>query len=227
MEHPRAANCVLEGNPLHEQQLEIVDLIGGALAVNVVIDEHRRLSFVNFGEIVASHLEAVRFLRPYTIVFVPHRFRTVVTTSAGYPLDKTYYQTVKGMVGAQEILAPQGDLFIASEISEGMGSPEYVAAQKKLIELGAGGFSESIKHKKRAAIDEWQTEMQLKPMRIGTVHLYTRGLSTQAGALTGVNIVDDLEAAVIRSAQKHKTVAVIPEGPYVVPFVEGEGPAVE
>jgi hypothetical protein len=29
MEHPRAANCVLEGNPLHEQQLEIVDLIGG------------------------------------------------------------------------------------------------------------------------------------------------------------------------------------------------------
>ena len=133
--------------------------------------------------------EAVDFLRPYSEVYVPHRFKTVVTSSAGYPLDKTYYQTVKGMVGAKEILSPGGDLFIASEISEGMGSPEYVDAQKKLIELGTDGFLESIKQKKYADIDEWQTEMQLKAMRNGTVRLYSDGLSTQDHALTGVEIV--------------------------------------
>ena len=47
MEHPRAANCVLDGNPLHEEQLEIVRMIGGALALNTVIDDHRRVCFVN------------------------------------------------------------------------------------------------------------------------------------------------------------------------------------
>jgi lactate racemase len=219
MEHPRAANCVLEGNPLHLQQLEIVKMIGGALAVNIVIDDHRNLSFVNYGEIVRSHLEAVDFIRPFAEVTVPRRFKTVVTSSAGYPLDKTYYQTVKGMVGAQEILEPSGDLFIVSEISEGLGSSEYVEAQKKLIALGTDGFLTAIRRKKHAAIDEWQTEMQLKPMRIGNVYLYTDGLTSEERALTGVQIVEDLEAAVLESAREHKTVAIVPEGPYVLPFM--------
>src|SRR5690349_2656827 len=59
MAHPKADNCILEGNPLHEEQLEIVRMLGPVLAVNTVIDEHRRLSFVNYGEIIESHLQAV------------------------------------------------------------------------------------------------------------------------------------------------------------------------
>ena len=42
-----------------------------------------------------------------TRVAVGRRFGTVVTSSAGYPLDKTYYQTVKGMVTPLDILAQQ------------------------------------------------------------------------------------------------------------------------
>ena len=122
MEHPNATSCNLDGNPLHETQLEIVAMLGGALALNTVIDEERRLSFVNFGEIVASHLDAVRHMREYAEVAVAERFSTVVTSAAGYPLDKTYYQTVKGMVTPMDILAPGGDLIIASSCSEGMGS---------------------------------------------------------------------------------------------------------
>src|SRR6202043_1467476 len=66
MADPNASNCNFEGNPLHEEQLEIVRMLGGALAVNTVIDEERRLSFVNFGEIRSSHLEAVEFVRAYS-----------------------------------------------------------------------------------------------------------------------------------------------------------------
>ena len=189
MGHPKAANCVLEGNPLHEEQLEIVRMLGGALAVNVVIDDERRLSFVNFGEIVQSHQAAVEFMRPFAEVHLPGRYQTVVTSSAGYPLDKTYYQTVKGMVAAMEILEPGGDLIIASEMSEGLGSPEYIESQKKLIELGTEGFWQSIESKKFAAIDEWETHEQLKAMRAGKIHLYTQGLSPEEGRLTGVEMV--------------------------------------
>ena len=165
MAHPRAANCVLDGNPLHEEQLAIVRMLGGALALNTVIDDRRRLAFVNFGEVVQSHLQAVAFARQYAQVPVGRRFRTVVTSAAGYPLDKTYYQTVKGMVGPLDILEPGGDLIIASACSEGMGSKRYVDAQRRLIELGPDGFGASIEHKSHADIDEWQTQMQLKPMR--------------------------------------------------------------
>ncbi len=219
MGHPRAANCVLDGNPLHEEQLAIVSMLGGALALNTVIDDHRRLAFVNFGEIVASHLEAVAFARRYAEVPVPRRFSTVVTSAAGYPLDKTYYQTVKGMVGPLDILAPGGDLIVASACSEGMGSKHYVEAQRRLVELGADGFASSIAGKRHADIDEWQTQMQLKPMRVGRVRLYTDGLADLDAALTGVDRVADLTAAVAESMARHgdPDVAFVPEGPYVVP----------
>ncbi len=221
MSNPRAANCVLEGNPLHEEQLAIVAMLGGALALNTVIDDRRRLAFVNFGEIVSSHLQAVDFVRSYAEVPVGRRFKTVVTSAAGYPLDKTYYQTVKGMVGPLGILEPGGDLVIASACSEGMGSRHYVEAQRRLVELGAEGFWASIDGKPHADIDEWQTQMQLKPMRVGRVRLYTDGLDGDAP--TGVERIDSIEAAVAESMERHgdRSVAFVPEGPYVVPVAGG------
>jgi nickel-dependent lactate racemase len=222
MAHPRAANCVLEGNPLHEEQLAIVTMLGGALALNTVIDEQRRPAFVNFGDVVASHLEAVAFARRYARVPVGRRFHTVVTSAAGYPLDKTYYQTVKGMVGPLEILEPGGDLIVVSACSEGMGSKHYVEAQRRLVELGAEGFASSIAGKPHADIDEWQTQMQLRPMQVGRVRLYTDGLEEHDVALTGVDRVTDLAAAVADSMSRHADprVAFVPEGPYVVPVPE-------
>jgi nickel-dependent lactate racemase len=219
MAHPRAANCVLDGNPLHEEQLAIVRMLGGALAINTVIDERRRLAFVNFGEVVESHLEAVAFARKYTEVPVGRRFHTVVTSAAGHPLDKTYYQTVKGMVGPLDVLAPGGDLIVASACSEGLGSKHYREAQRRLIDLGPEGFASSIRDKRHADIDEWQTQMQLKPMRVGRVRLYTEGLDETDTALTGVERVTDVAAAVADSMRRHgdPRVAFVPEGPYVVP----------
>ena len=219
MAHPRAANCVLDGNPLHEEQLAIVKLLGKVYALNTVIDEHRNLSFVNFGEIIESHLQAVAFCRDYAEVPVPRRFKTVVTSAAGYPLDKTYYQTVKGMVGPLDILEPGGNLIIASDCSEGMGSEEYVEAQRRLIDLGSEGFFADISKKQYADIDEWQTQMQLKPMKVGSVSLYTNGLSAEQRALTGVRMVDSIEQAIADSIRStgDRQVAVVPEGPYVVP----------
>jgi nickel-dependent lactate racemase len=219
MAHPRAENCVLEGNPLHREQLAIAGMMGRVLAVNTVLDEQRRLSFVNFGEVVASHREAVAFVERYAVVPVPRRFRTIVTSAAGHPLDRTYYQTVKGMVAPMDILAPSANLVIASECAEGMGSREYVEAQKRLVGLGPDGFLSDIGAKRFADVDEWQTQMQLKPMRVARIQLYAPALSPADRALTGVSVVDSIEDAVRASVRESgdRHVAVIPEGPYVVP----------
>jgi nickel-dependent lactate racemase len=219
MAHPRADNCVLAGNPLHEEQLAIARMLGPVRAVNAVIDEARALSFVSYGELVESHAAAVAFVERYATVPVPERFATVVTSAAGHPLDKTYYQTVKGMVAPLDILRPGGDLVVVSACSEGMGSREYVAAQERLLRAGVEGFWEEIREKRFADVDEWQTQMQLKPMRQGQVHLYTTGLSEEDRARTGVRLVASAEAAVRESVARSgdRRVAVIPEGPYLVP----------
>jgi len=219
MEDPAAIQCNLDRNPLHEEQLEIIRMLGEVHAVNTVIDEQRRLCFVNFGEIVESHLQAVRFVRDSCVVPVGRRFRTVVTSAAGYPLDRTYYQTVKGMVTPIDILAPDANLIVASDCSEGLGSPQYREAQRQLVAGGPEGFLAGILDKPLADIDAWQTQMLLKPMRLAGIHLYSQGLPPADRELTGVNVVDSIEGAVARSveASGDPAVAVIPEGPYVVP----------
>jgi nickel-dependent lactate racemase len=219
MEDPLAVQCNLIGNPLHEEQLEIVRMLGEVYALNTVLDEDRDLVCVTFGEIIASHQAAVDFVSGATQIPLDRKFSTVITSSAGYPLDKTYYQTIKGMVTPLDILKPGGTLIIASECSEGFGSPEFREAQARLVELGPERFLATLTAKSLAEIDEWQTEMQLKPMRLGSVELYTTGLSGDDRTLTGVGMIDDIQAAIARSisASGDADVAIIPEGPYVVP----------
>ena len=220
MEDAGAVQCNLERNPLHEEQLEIVRMLGDVYALNTVLDEHRNLVHADFGEIIASHLAAVEFTRATTEIPVGRRFHTIVTSSAGYPLDQTYYQTVKGMVTPLDILEPGGTLIVASQCAQGLGSAHFRESQKRLIALGPHAFLESLQRKTLADVDEWQTEMQLKPMRVGSIVLYSDGLSDADHALTGVARTLSVEVAIARSIDAHgdAEIAVIPEGPYVVPL---------
>jgi lactate racemase len=223
MENPAAVSCNLAGNPLHEEQLEIIRMLGDVLALNTVIGEQRELVFVSFGEIIASHLAAVKFVGGWIQVPVPRRFATVVTSAAGFPLDQTYYQTVKGMVTPLDILAPGGTLIVAADCSEGLGSKSFRESQRRLVELGPDGFLASILPKPLAGIDEWQTEMQLKALRAGRIQLFSRGLPAEDHGLTGVEIVADLDQAISDAvtAADERVAAFIPEGPYVIPKYAG------
>lgn len=217
---PKSANCVLEGNPLHEDQLEILNMAGRVLAINTVIDEHRRLSFVNFGTAQESHLKAVEYARRYMEVPVNRKFKTVVTTNAGFPLDCNFYQTSKGIMAGMNILADGGTLLIASECSEGLGSEEFVEVQKRFVEMGAEAFLAEILAKPRACIDEWGTQMFLKALKTGSVRVYSDGLSDYEMSLSGCSRAESLEEAVRESIEEHEdnSIAIIPEGPYVIPI---------
>ncbi|HEY3377002.1 MAG TPA: nickel-dependent lactate racemase [Armatimonadota bacterium] len=220
LEHPCAANCRLQGNPLHDTQLEIARMVGPVYAVNTVLDEARRISYLSYGELEASHQAAIEFLTPYATFPIETTFSTVITTGAGYPLDKTYYQTVKGIVSAHELLTPGGMLFIASECSEGLGSPEFISAQEQLLRLGSEDFLAMIVAQTRANIDEWQTEMLIKALHRGTLCLYSTGLTAEEQRLTGVTCVPSLADAVRQrvAATGNRRIAVIPEGPYLIPL---------
>ena len=127
--------------------------------------------------------------------------------------------TGMGMVTPLGVLEEGGTLIIASECEEGVGSEEFRAAQERLVEMGPEKFLASIQEKALADVDEWQTEMQLKPMRVGEIVLYAPNLG-DAHAVTGVGEAADISSAIADAMARHgdADVAVIPEGPYVVPF---------
>jgi nickel-dependent lactate racemase len=223
MGDPLAVQCNLIGNPLHEEQLEIVRRLGDCYALNTVIDEDRDLVHVTFGEIIASHMAAVEFVAASTRIGMDRRYKTIVTSSAGHPLDKTYYQTVKGMVTPLDILEPGGTLIIASSCSEGFGSVEFREAQRRLVAMGPDRFLATLTAKSLAEVDEWQTQMQMKAMRLGRIELYTTGLDDEEQRITGVTIATNIDIALHQAIVRHDDpdVAFIPEGPYVVPVFAG------
>lgn len=123
------------------------------------------------------------------------------------------------MVAPLGVLATNGTLIIAAECAEGLGSRGYAAAQERLIALGAEAFLQTLAQKRFADTDEWQTQMQIRPMRAGTIKLYTTGLDDTALKMTGVGLAKSVEHAVAESVAKSGDyrIAVIPEGPYVIP----------
>ena len=147
------------------------------------------------------------------------QFNTVVTSAAGYPLDKTYYQTVKGMVAPVQILADGGRMIIASACEEGLGSHEYRESQTRLAALGSQGFLDRIRAMPLADIDGWQTHMLLRTLAVGNVSLFSEGLKGNERTLTGVQMVESIEDAIATSMAQSgdKRIAIIPEGPYVIP----------
>ena len=104
-----------------------------------------------------------------------------------------------------------------------MGSPEFVEAQRLLCEVGPERFMSLLEGRDKALIDEWETEMLLKPLRVGRIQLYSTGLSKPERDLVFVDMVPSVPEAVAASVRTHgdAQIAVVPEGPYVIPLYGG------
>ena len=76
--------------------------------------------------------------------------------------------------------------------------------------------------REKALIDEWQTEMLVKALKVGRVQLYTTGLNKQVLKDVYVEPVPSVAEAVMASmkAQDDFEIAVVPEGPYVIPLFD-------
>ena len=125
LEHPLADCGVLQGNPVHEENTHIARMAGCDFIVNVTLDSHRRITSVAAGDMEQAFLRGVEVVRSVARAEVSRPCEIVVTSSAGYPLDTTFYQSIKGLVGVLPIVAEGGTIILAASLSEGIGSPEF------------------------------------------------------------------------------------------------------
>ncbi len=90
--------------------------------------------------------------------------------------------------------------------------------------MGADSFLTKTGHQAAAEIDEWETVMQIKAMKRGRIHLFGEGLSRAEKALTGVDVIENLQKEIQKclSLKEDKHIAVIPEGPYAIPVYHQE-----
>jgi nickel-dependent lactate racemase len=220
LEHPKADCGFLEGNPVHEENTRIGRLAGCDFIVNVTLDAERQVTSVVAGDMEAAFLEGVRFIENVVKAEVTELCDVVITSSAGYPLDTTFYQSVKGMTGALPIVKQGGTIIIAASLTEGIGSPEFqqLFTDHPSLEV----FVERILGKDYFVMDQWQLEEMAKVCRKVKVKMVSDGLPAETLNKLYVESVPTVEQALADSLAEYgpnARVAVIPKGPYVLPVV--------
>jgi lactate racemase len=214
MREPLATEGSIADNPLHAELLEIARIARHDFMLDVTLTQDREISGVFAGDPVRAHAAGVDFLENTSLETLSSPADVVITSAAGYPLDLTFYQTVKGVTAAQHIARPGGRILILGECAEGMGSPEFAHRMNTLT--GFQNFLDDIRETP-VEVDQWQLE---KLALVGLKHelyFYTPGVANEELGCLGArayNKLDEAIAAVLSGMPADARVALVPEGPY-------------
>jgi lactate racemase len=211
---PLVTEGSIEGNPLHAEFLEIAAMARHDFILDVTLTREREISGVFAGNPVKAHAAAVEFFERTSVESLDGLADAAITSSAGYPLDLTFYQCLKGLTGAKHIVKPGGPMLLVAECAEGIGSPEYARQLREYT--GHAEFLEKIREAK-VEIDQWQLE---KLALVGLEHelfFYAPGAPMDALGSLRANAfptLDEAVAALTSRLPKGARIALVPEGPY-------------
>ncbi len=217
MEHPKSAVGILEGNPFHLEATEIALMAGVDFNVNVAIDKYRQITGVFAGDMVASHRVGAAFVEKHAKVTLPAAADAVVVSSAGYPLDATFYQAIKGLLTAVEVVKQGGSILLVAACSEGIGSKPFTDLIFKTDDLTA--FVQGLYNPANFVIDQWQLEELAKVARKADIYFYTDGIPYHQRVKLFVHPLKKAQEGIEEILTRYGTdaqIAVIPEGPYVL-----------
>jgi len=216
MRDPRGVEGSIADNPLHRELLEIARLVRHDFMLDVALARDRSIAGVFAGDPEAAHSSGVDFVSRVLLETLDEPVDAVITSSAGYPLDLTFYQCIKGVTAASHIVRQGGSILLAAACPEGAGAAEFA----RMLQEGISDaeFLDRIRSAP-VTIDQWQLE---KLAMVTTRHRllwYVPGLPAEYHAGLWGRSYGTMEAAVsalVSSLSPGAKIAVIPEGPYVL-----------
>jgi nickel-dependent lactate racemase len=216
MRDPRTHEGSVWDNPLHAELLEIGRMARHDFIVDVSLNRARKIAQVFAGEPEAAHASGMRWVSSAHMQQIESPVDAVITTSAGYPLDLTFYQCVKGITAAAHLVRPGGRVLLFAKCEEGVGGAEF--AQMLSRYRSGQDFLKGIEGVP-VTIDQWQLEKLALSAKGKDVLYCVPGLpdSYHAG-LWGKGFHDPCQSldALFSGLAPGSRVAVIPEGPYVL-----------
>ncbi len=124
---PSSCFMALDGNPVHEDMLDALALLGDKpiFTIMTVIDGERSVRAASAGDIHGAFRAAVVSAMEMFSVDVPGRCDVVVAV-AGSPVDSDLYQAHKAIESARLALEAGGILILVAECGEGLGNDAFV-----------------------------------------------------------------------------------------------------
>jgi nickel-dependent lactate racemase len=182
-----------------------------------VLNSERQIVGIVAGDMETAYQRGVAIARDLVVDTLPEPVDIVVTSGGGYPLDQTWYQTIKGIVTALDILKPGGTIIIASSCAEGLGCTQFDEISKKFTTIN--NFMNAILNDEFFVINQWQLEELGKVLRKGRVVVVTDAVSPETLKRMYVDSAPTVEQAVQEALARYgdsAKIAVLPDGPYVL-----------
>ena len=160
LDSPAATNLVLDGNPCHEEALEVARRVGVDFTVNVVLDRRLAIRGSYAGDLERSHEAAYRHVKDVVVVPVDREY-DVVLTHGGY-VGINHYQNAKAACNALPAVRQGGAvILVACERDDDPVGPVTYRTLLHLLKLqGWQRYLELLRSPSwRFTRDQWEPQM--------------------------------------------------------------------
>ncbi len=149
---------------------------------------------------------------------MPHRVDIVITTNNGAPLDLDLYQACKGMETASQITRDGGIIIIASLCNDGVGPKAFhelhasVRTPKEVLQ--------AIMRQQPVGV-QWENQFLARIQMKNDIYLVSslKDNIVKDMMITPIRIIEEGLAKAFQVLGSNAEVAVIPEGPLVLPLL--------
>ncbi|MHA1731507.1 MAG: nickel-dependent lactate racemase [Promethearchaeota archaeon] len=204
---------VLDGNPVHEDALDVALRVGVDFTVNVLINSKHEMTRVAAGDLVEVHEKLVGELSGEVFREFDEPFDIVVCGNGGYPLDLNLYQAVKSMAIGELAVKPGGTIVCVNECSDGVGHAQF----RELLNAGIGPAEmyEKITSGEIACEDQWEIQILARVLSRARVRFVS---TLEPGDLGNIGLVHDSSvegalAEALKDEGRDARVLVLPNGP--------------
>jgi nickel-dependent lactate racemase len=237
---PKAADLILEGNPVHEEALRVARMAGCDMIVNATLDSNYRLTGVFAGHMESAHSAAVRKLRTLAEIPVSKEY-DLVLSHTGF-VGVNHYQAAKGALTCIPLLKKNGTCVLAAQHTDPdpIGGANYKRMIRRLGELGEEKFMEMILDPSWIFVPEqWEAQMwarlfkKIPPENLIYCSLeipeesfsWLPGTDARTLAPTAKNLKELVEMSFAWAVEKLRLrlgrepqIAFLPDGPYGIPL---------
>ena len=220
---PRSGFGRTEGNPVWEEIFEVATLTDPTFLLNVTLTHNRHITGVFAGDLQQAHEAGVEFLKRTAMIPVDGLFDIAVSTSGGYPLDISMYQSVKGIAVAANIVRDGGSILLVSECQEGLPDYGQYGDIMRMADTPEDLLA-MVHHPGFSMQDQWDAQIQAQICQRLKLHIHSDGLTDrEIRQVFGIPCrdVERTVATLVREYGPEARVAVFPFGPLAVPYMNG------
>jgi nickel-dependent lactate racemase len=237
--HPSARDLVLEGNPVHEEALQVARMAGCDMIINVVLDAGYNPAGYFSGNLEEAHRAAVDKLKSFVSIPVQKKYDLVIG-HAGY-VGINHYQAAKAGTVCASVLKRNGICVLAARHTDvdPVGSMNYRKMLQLLNEAGARAYEDRITSPEWTFVPEqWEPQMWARLFKVippenliyATLDIPPRDFETIPGTdarrlAPDAGCLEELTAKAVEWALKRlgeelgrpPETAVLKDGPYGIP----------